>query len=222
MTATQGDLISFLFEQPTLNRWGVAFTAAAMGDPASGKALAPFLGPANVPIEGGTRPRVPGDVHFLHTWAGIVPGFTGKQAERYRSNVARTKRDHERTHIPPKLIALPIQWIVVMLNNTADDLGRGRALRPAIASRALAYAHDINADPKVVGESLAGARAAMAKHFAGVVVPKEPIGSFWDVVRRGNMTGRPQQIDVPRVKETLERHLPKPFAAQFLARAPRR
>lgn len=75
--------ITPLFEAPLAKLWLPAFAAAAIGDPVAAEALGPYIGPSNMPIEGGGRARVPGDVHFALTWglsslasAGRVRGPT--------------------------------------------------------------------------------------------------------------------------------------------------
>ena len=216
MERSDSGLVASLFEPPRAKRWLPAFAAAAIGDPEAARALAPFIGPANQRIEGGRRARVPGEEHFARTWAVIKPGFMGTGSPVYAQH---TRADHQRTQIPGRLISLPIQWIMVMLANTADDYGRPD-LHMAIRTSGMRFAQDIAGDLSVIHMPLQTARSNMMKYFARVRIVPEQGHGFWRAMGHGpvrhDLWGSRGQVDAGTVQRALHRHLPEAFALQYM------
>ena len=220
MSSTTDHRIAMLFEAPHAIRWLPAFAAAAIGDPVAGEALAPFIGPATEKVGGSQRARVPGEEHFARTWAVIKPGFQGRGAQNY---AAHTRSDHLRTRIPGDLIALPVQWIEVMLANVLNDYGRN-ALILHMRTAAHRFGLDISADPAVVDLPLDRATPALARYFARVNVPEEPGRAFWRAMDFGpvrtDLGGARGRVDVAAIEWALKRHLPRRFADQYMQYRP--
>jgi len=220
MSSTTDRRIAMLFGVPHAILWLPAFTAAAIGDPVAGEALAPFIGPATEKVGGSQRARVPGEEHFARTWAVIKPGFLGTGTQNY---AAHTRTDHLRTRIPGSHIALPVQWIEVMLANVLYDYGRS-LLVPHMRAAAHRFGLDISADPAVVDLPLDRATPALAKYFARVDVPEEPGRAFWRAMDHGrvrtDLGGTRGRVDVAAIERALRRHLPPRFVGQYMQYRP--
>jgi hypothetical protein len=215
--------VAQLFEPPFAVRWLPAFAAAAIGDPVAGAALGPYIGPANVPIGGGTRPRTPGEEHFARTWVVIKPGFTG--TGRNATYAEHTRADHRRTRIPAELIALPIQWIQLMTAIVVHDMGRNERLVAAIRAAGQRFGRDIEADLTVVGLPLRAAKENLATYFARVEILPQQAQAFWAAMDHGpvraDLGGVRGRVDVAAIQATLVRHLPAQLVRQYMAHRPR-
>lgn len=182
-----------LFGQPHAIRFLPSFAGAAIADPVAARALERFIGPPNEKVPRMRRNKVPGAEHFARTWSVIKPGMLGQGRAGYAKH---TRADHERTRIPAAQIALPIQWLMVMLAEAVNDLQQPnlhRLIRPA-GER---FARDIAADLDVVRTPLGIAKRRLWTYFQDVRIAPEQGMAFWaamdhPVVRR-DLGGKPGQ-----------------------------
>lgn len=213
--------VAALFTTPRAILWLPAFAAAAIASPDAGPFLAPYLGPPNQKVQGGTRARVPGGEHFARTWAVIKPGFCGTERSGY---AAHTISDHTRTRVPAHLISDPVQWIQVMLANVARDAD-SISLIPDIWRAGQKFAADIHGDSKIVRQPYKTALPRMVKYFTGVTIIPDQGRAFWDALDAGlvrrDLGGKPGKVNTQAVAAALQRHLPLPLGRQFMAYRPR-
>jgi len=215
---TSENPLDALFTQPLLQRWLPAFAAMAIADPVAAKALGPFLGPPTEKVQGSNRPRVPGDQHFVNTWLVIKPGFTGVASRAIYTQYTNAR--HAETHIPAKLLALPVQWVQVAAGMVALWRGRTDLLKPLWAAGGQ-FGRDIKADPTIVAMPLRAARSAMSAYFADVTIIPEQGQAFWAAMRHKDIVGDIGIMSGVKVKECLDAHLPKRLVAQYVQFKPK-
>ncbi len=206
-----------LFTLPLIDRWLPAFAAAAIADPEAARLLGPYIGPPTEKIEGGNRPRVPGDEHFARTWRVIRPGFLGEGSRTYTEY---TRSEHKRTKVGPALLALPTQWIMVMAGITALDSGRSQLLKPLWAAGGR-FGRDINADPAMLRLPLRQAKTKMMTYFANVTIVPEQGAAFWAALRHKVVMHDLGLISGSKVELVLKRHLPRQLAVQYMRFKPK-